>query len=52
MPPGLSVALSPLLHQIGDVTVKIKEYDRAIKKLTETEYPEMRALIKVYAWAI
>ena len=48
MPPGLAVALSPLLHQIGDMTVKIKEYDRAIKKLTETEYPETQALIKVY----
>jgi hypothetical protein len=32
------VALSPLLHQIGDMTVNIKEYDRALKKLTETEY--------------
>jgi transposase len=30
------------------MTVKIKEYDRAIKKLTETEYPETQALIKVY----
>jgi len=48
MPPGLSVALSPLLHQIADMTVKIKEYDRAIKKLTETEFPETQALIKVY----
>ena len=48
MPPGLAVALSPLLHQIADMTVKIKEYDRAIKKLTETEYPETQALIKVY----
>jgi transposase len=48
MPPGLAAALSPLLHQIGDMTVKIKEYDRAIKKLTETEYPDTQALIKVY----
>jgi transposase len=48
MPPGLGVALRPLLHQIGDMTVKIKEYDRAIKKLTETAYPETQALIKVY----
>ncbi len=31
------------------MTVKIKEYDSAIKKLTETEYPETQALIKVYA---
>jgi transposase len=48
MPSGLAVALSPLLHQIGDMTVKIKEYDRAIKKLTETEFQETQALIKVY----
>ena len=31
-----------------DMTAKIREYDRAIKKLTETEYPETQALIKVY----
>jgi transposase len=48
MPSGLAIALSPLLHQIADMTVKIKEYDRAIKKLTETEFPETQALIKVY----
>jgi hypothetical protein len=30
------------------MTVMIKEYDRAIKNLTETEYPETQALIKVY----
>src|ERR1700688_2908845 len=39
LPPGLSAALSPLLHQIADMTVKIKQYDRAIQQLTETEYP-------------
>ena len=48
MPSGLAVALSPLFHQIGDMTAKIREYDRAMKKLTETEYPETQALIKVY----
>ena len=48
MPAGLAVALSLLLHQIGGMTVKIKEYDRAIKKLTETKYPETQALVKVY----
>jgi transposase len=30
LPPGLSAALSPLLQQIADMTVKIKQYDRAI----------------------
>jgi transposase len=48
LPPGLARALGPLRHQIADMTVKIKEYDRAIKQLTETEYPETQALIKVY----
>ena len=31
------------------MTVKIKHYDRLIKWLTETEYTETQALIKVYA---
>ncbi len=51
LPPGLATALGPLLHQFADMTVKIKEYDRAIKQLTETEYPETQALIKVYGVA-
>ena len=36
MPPGLAQAPGPLLHQIADMTVKIKQYDREIQKLTET----------------
>jgi transposase len=48
LPPGLVQALGSVLEQIADMTVKIKAYDRAIKKLTETEYPETKALIKVY----
>jgi transposase len=48
LPPGLARALGPVLHQIADMTVKIKEYDRAIKQLTEKEYPETQALLKVY----
>ena len=48
LPPGLAQALGPLLQQIAEMTAKIKEYDRAIKQLTETEYPETQALIKVY----
>src|ERR1700688_2354826 len=39
MPPGLVQALGPLLQQIADMTVKIKQYDREIQKLTETAYP-------------
>ena len=30
------------------MTVKIKEYDRAVKQLIETEYCETQALVKVY----
>ena len=37
-----------MLEQIADMTVKIKAYDRLIKQLTETEYPETQALLKVY----
>src|SRR5277367_1127089 len=48
LPPGLARALGPVLHQIADMTVKIKQYDQAIKQLTEKEYPETQALLKVY----
>jgi transposase len=48
LPPGLAQALQPLLEQIADMTVKIKQYDRAIKELAETVYPETKALISVY----
>jgi len=39
--------LGPLLLQIADMTVKIKQYDRAIKERTTSAYPETQALIKV-----
>ena len=48
LPPGLALALGPVLEQIATMTVKIKHYDRLIQQLTETEYPETQALIKVY----
>jgi transposase len=48
LPPGLARALGPVLQQIADRTVKIKEYDRAVKQLIETEYCETQALVKVY----
>jgi transposase len=48
LPPGLVQALGPVLEQIADMTVTIKAYDRLIKQLTETEYPETQALLKVY----
>jgi transposase len=40
LPPGLAQALGPVLEQIDEMTKKIKHYDRLIKELTETEYPE------------
>jgi transposase len=46
--PGLVQALEPVLEQIASLTMKIKHYDRLVKKLTETEYVETQALIKVY----
>jgi transposase len=47
--PGLAQALGPVLEQIAEMmTKKIKHYDRLIRRLTETEYPETQALIQVY----
>jgi transposase len=47
MPPGLSKALGPVLEQIAQTTLKIKQYDLQILELTQTEYPETQALLKV-----
>jgi transposase len=52
LPPGLLQALGPVLEQIASLTVKIKHYDRLVKQLTETEYSETQALIKVYGVAL
>src|ERR1700720_1674876 len=48
LPPGLAQALGPVLEQIAAMTVKIQQYDRTIKRLTETESPETQALLQVY----
>jgi transposase len=48
MPPGLAQALGPVLEQIAEMTIKIKQYDRQIQQLTQTEYPETQALLKVH----
>lgn len=48
MPPGLGQALAPVLQQIAEMTVKIKQYDRQIQLLGQTEYPETQALLKVH----
>src|SRR5580700_6348815 len=36
MPPGLVEALGPVLDQIASLTLKIRHYDRLVKKLTKT----------------
>ena len=41
-------ALGPVLEQIAEMTIKIKQYDRQIRQLTQTEYVETQALLKVY----
>ena len=48
MPPGLAQALGPVLQQIAEITVKIKQYDRQIQQLGQTEYPETQALLQVH----
>jgi transposase len=48
MPPGLAQALGPVLQQIAEMTIKIKQYDRQIQQLTQTTYPETQALLKVH----
>ena len=47
MPPGLAAALGPVVQQIAEMTLKIKHYDQQIRRLTQTEYPEAQALLKV-----
>jgi transposase len=47
MPPGLAQALGPVLEQIAEMTLKIKQYDRQIQELGQTKYLETQALVKV-----
>jgi transposase len=47
MPPGLTQALRPVLEQIAEMTLKIKQYDRQIQQLGQAQYPETQALLKV-----
>jgi transposase len=47
MPTGLAQALGPVLQQIAEMTIKIKQYDGQIQQLGQTEYPETQALLKV-----
>jgi hypothetical protein len=47
MPPGLACALAPVLEQIAQMALKIKQYDRLIIELTQTQYPETQAPLEV-----
>jgi hypothetical protein len=47
MRPGLMQAVSPVLEQIAGMTLKIRQQDRQIVELTQPEYPETQALLKV-----
>jgi hypothetical protein len=38
----LAQALGPVLEQIATMTVKIRHYDRLIKRLTETSTPKRK----------
>ena len=38
MPSGLAQALGPVLEQIAEMTLKIKQYDRQIQQLGQSEY--------------
>ena len=42
-PPGLAQAIGPVLQQIAETTLKIKQYDRQIQQLGHTKYPETQA---------
>jgi transposase len=47
LPQELQVALQPMLDQIGQLTEKIKGYDKEVKRMSLQEYPETRALWQV-----
>ena len=48
MPPALARALNPVLDQIAQMTLQIKQYDRQIQEVGQTEHPETQALQKVH----
>jgi transposase len=51
MPPRLVQALGPVLEQIAQLTLKIKQYDRQILELAQTQYPERQAMLTAMASA-
>jgi transposase len=45
---GTRAGTRPVLVQIAEMTAKIKQYDRQIQQVGQTEYPETQALLKVH----
>ena len=48
MPPGLQLALGPVLEQIAAMTLKIKQYDREIQRMTQIEYAETQPMLTIH----
>jgi transposase len=48
MSPGLKLALGPILTQIAEMTLKIKQYDREIQRMTQTEYAETQPMMTIH----
>jgi len=44
LPPGLTPALSPVIEQIGALTVSIKTYNDKVEELAQERYPEARVV--------
>jgi transposase len=49
VPPELQAALAPVLESIGELTVRIRAYDREIERLCAEHYPETERLRQVAA---
>ena len=47
MPPGLQRVLGPVLEQIAEMTLKIKQFDRETQRMTQTEYGETQPLLTI-----
>ena len=47
LPDGLREALLPLIEVIGQLTTRIREFDRKIEQLAQDRYPDTEALTQV-----
>ena len=47
LPKELQMALQPMLDQIGQLTEKIKLYDKEVKRMSLKEYPETEVLLQI-----